>query len=412
MKITASMKIFIVLICITAFFYNAIGNGYFMLLLCLVPVAFYITRLLPKFELNSSMAFIMFIIFAEISTSFSEIKDSSNKFLLIMVVLLIMRLVLEDNFGWQKFFSTVLFVITAISVAATVLSPIAPNMMLGLAKILYRGSDYEMYSELFYNESYAGLYGQTAINAYAISIFLSFAIVALFSNQKAKLNYVLLGAGVIALLLTKKRSFLFANAVASVVLFVQNSRGDKDKLKKLGRLLFLIAVIFLVVKYAPATRGIMEKFTALGESGDITNGREASWAETVEIWKQSPVFGIGTNTLIGRYGISSHNVYLQLLAEMGVLGMISYIFLLMTTFVRSRRIYQSVLTDDTLTGKETTIYGMSIYMQTIFIVYSFFGNPVYGINYILLYIVFGAVMDSYQKNQRRNRDENRNIDLS
>jgi len=400
---TISMKIFLIMICITAFFFNSIGNGYFMLILCLLPVCFKVFSMLTRLEFNSSAMLIQFIAFAYISSRVSFLKDSSNKFIFMMIMFLIIKFVLEDSFGWQKFFSSLLFFIAVLSVAATLLSAVAPDMMLSVAKVLFREEAFYTYSLLFDNQSYAGLYGHTSMNGYVVSIFLAFIVVALFSKNRAKLNYVLLGAGIIALILTKKRSFLLANVVATLVLFIQNSKSDESKLKAAGRLLFLVIAAFLVIRYAPATQGIMEKMSLLENSGDFTNGRAVSWKETIEIWKQNPIFGVGPNVMVGGYGLSTHNVYIQLLAEMGIFGAISYILLLWTSFRRSKKAYQNILKDNILNEKKS-IYGVSIYMQVIFIVYSFFGNPVYGINFMLPYIIFVGVMDSYQKYRRKVRE--------
>jgi len=395
-----SMRFFIIMICITAFFYNAIGNGYFMLILCLVPVCLKIIRMLTRIRLNSSAMLMVFIAFAFLSATFSLLQSVSNRFLFIMIMFFVIKLVLEDNFGWQKFFSTLLFLITVLSIAATFLSVIAPNVMLNVAKMFFSGEALDTYILLFDGGSYAGLYGQTGINAYVISIFLAFIVTSLFSENRAKLNYALLAIGIIALFLTKKRSFLLANIIATLVIFMQNSKSDKNKMKKVSRLLFLVIAAFLVVRYAPATQGLIEKMMTLENAGDITNGRIVSWEDTIEMWKQSPMFGIGTNVMNKGYGISTHNVYIQLLAEMGIFGAISYVLLLWTSFRRSEKIYQDILKDETLINGEKSIYGVSIYMQVIFIVYSFFGNPVYGINFMLPYIVFVGVMDSYQKYRR------------
>lgn len=394
-----SMKIFIILICITAFFSNAIGNGYYMLILCLVPVCIKFINLLPRIKINSSIPLMLFIGFSYISSTFSASKEDSNKFIFVMIIYLIVKLVLEDNFGWQRFFSKILFFITAISVAATFLSVVAPDMMLSIANMLYSGEAFDTYSKLFYNSSYAGLYGQTAINGYVISIFLAFAIVPLFSEKRAKLNYVLLGIGIIALLLTQKRSLILANIIATLVFFMVNSKSDKKKLKQIGRLLFLVIVVFLVIQNSQATQGIIDKMSLLESSGDITNGREALWTDTFEIWKKNPIFGVGINSMNSVYGLSTHNAYIQLLAEVGIFGVISYIIFLWTSFKRSEKAYQYILNDDTLINR--SIYGVAVYMQAVLIVYSFFDNIVYNINCMLLYILFVSAIDSYQKYRYR-----------
>ena len=76
-----SMKILIIMMCITAFFFNAMGNGYVMLILCLIPVMLRALILITRVELNSSAALMLFILFAYMSSTFSASRADSNKFI-------------------------------------------------------------------------------------------------------------------------------------------------------------------------------------------------------------------------------------------------------------------------------------------------------------------------------------------
>ena len=65
-------------------------------------------------------------------------------------------------------------------------------------------------------------------------------------------------------------------------------------------------------------------------------GRQVFWSETIEVFKTAPFFGTGLNTYteaVQRYnpqwsGYYSHNCYLQMLAETGIVGLASFLWIM------------------------------------------------------------------------------------
>ena len=409
---SASIKVFIVLLCITAFFYSMVGNGYILLALSLVPVVHKIISCFSK-KVKLSASWLTFIFLAVLSTALSPVTEDSYKFIYLLVGYFLVKLILENESGWQPFFAKTVYIFTSIVIIATFLSVLAPDFMLSLAEKFYSGETLEVYLQLFHNEAYPGIYGQTAINSYFISIFIAFLVSNIFNNQKKTLSYVLLIFAIIALFLTKKRSFLVGNVLAAFILFWRNTLSDKNKIRKMLTLAVIVVIIYLIILYHPATQGLVEKMAALDNADDISNGRLASWEMTIEIWKTSPLLGVGTNALVNVYGLSSHNVYLQVLAEMGIFGACAYIFLLASTLKQSLHTYGQLLQEPAFTQKNKAIAGTSIYMQVLLIVYSFFGNPLYDIMFMLPYTLFVAAMESYNRTYLRRGEmyENRNPDV-
>ena len=147
----------------------------------------------------------------------------------------------------------------------------------------------------------------------------------------------------------------------------------------------------------PATREVFNKLNL----EDPTNGREDLWMQTIEIWKKNPLFGIGAGSLMAVYELSSHNVFLQVLAEMGILGAAAYVLMLYFAFRDSYKSFKLILADDALSLDEKINYEASLYMQVVFIVYSVFGNPLYGISFVLPYVFFVAQLKSYSMYRRK-----------
>lgn len=394
-----SIDISLIIVAITAFFYYIIGNGYFLLIAAVAPVILTIFKKHIVFDIEDFW-WVVFVLLAIISLFFTSGLSGPIRFIFVITVLLVLKLIYEDIYGWQNLISRVFFIFSIVHVVAVLLSIITPDLILSIAKALYSGETYITYISLFELGSYAGITGQTGIAAFYISIFIAFIIGRLFRGEKTTANLLLLFVGAVALFLTQKRSFLVANVVAVIIVFLIDNRNDKKKIKRIITAGVIGIITYVALTYIPETQGILEKINALSET-DITNGRKILWEDTIEIWKQSPMFGVGAGSLVSQYDMSSHNVFIQILAEMGALGLMAYIMMLCTAFSQSLKGYKDVISDRTLNVITKANYSAAIYMQIVYIVYSFFGNPLYGISFVLPYVVFVTQFKSYNRNSMK-----------
>ena len=91
--------------------------------------------------------------------------------------------------------------------------------------------------------------------------------------------------------------------------------------------------------------------------------------------------GIGplaTNRYYGAF--LGHNIYFQTLCEMGIVGFIALCTLLIVGLNRKIQIIQS--------GRGTEFDLLSAFIQLFFIIYGFFGNPLFSYVFIIPYIMF------------------------
>ena len=406
-----STKMFLLFLCITAFFYGMIGNGYILMLLSFMPVFFKLPSITFK---RIPLAWIPFVLFALLSSVFSYSSAKTNIFVVMMIMLLAMKMLLENEIGWQRFFFKIFVFLAGANVFATFLSLIAPDMMTAFVKIVYPEVGYNMYKNLIEVGAYPGMNAQTSQTAFFISIYISYLVNCILDSPKKTINYLILAFSLGALFLTQKRSFIIGNLVAALVIFLHNNVSDTKKNRKIMSLFFILALTYVIIHYIPATRGIVDKMTTLENVGDITNGRAAYWSETLMIWRRNPIFGIGANSFYEVYGISVHNVYIQTLVELGVVGFFSLILLLLSSLETTFRASELLRMVNEFDKNDRIICSMSIYMQILFMVYAFFGNPLYGISFILPYTIFVAVGGSYF-NYLRGKivyDENGNINIS
>jgi O-antigen ligase len=76
----------------------------------------------------------------------------------------------------------------------------------------------------------------------------------------------------------------------------------------------------LVLLAALAVSGLRQTNVSLTDKNDTAQARIHLWAEGFELFRQSPLFGIGIGAYEDEIGQVAHNSYIQAIAETGVLG--------------------------------------------------------------------------------------------
>ena len=132
----------------------------------------------------------------------------------------------------------------------------------------------------------------------------------------------------VALVYTASRgnmvSWLLSNSLVMFYYF------RNRKISFVSKIFWGIVAIFLI---AGLVHFLAEEFeeqwlrmTTFGEGSD--NGRLTLWETALSLWKRYPIFGAGYNGMYHHSTAVSHNTYIQILAETGLVG-----FVLMTVFV-------------------------------------------------------------------------------
>jgi O-antigen ligase len=68
--------------------------------------------------------------------------------------------------------------------------------------------------------------------------------------------------------------------------------------------------------------------------------RLAIWSDGMSYFKESPLWGIGPRSFGSRYGMTAHNSYLLVAAELGIAGYFLWMSMSVVTFVQLNRITQ------------------------------------------------------------------------
>lgn len=203
---------------------------------------------------------------------------------------------------------------------------------------------------------------------------------------------------VFALVATAKRGpFIFA-LIAICIVFLEvktNNRLPKLITIVLFGALFVTAFVALE-QVIPQIGELFNRFSTYssGDINEVGSDRGYLWNQAIVLWEQNPIFGNGVGTFRYQWSafhttIYAHNVYLGLLAETGIVGLVAYLYALISVM---KGLISSVRHLDRLDGRWST----PIIFATLFVIYyatySFVGAPNYDVeNYAIFYIYVCSV---------------------
>lgn len=111
------------------------------------------------------------------------------------------------------------------------------------------------------------------------------------------------------------------------VLFVLFLFVVRTGLAALPALLISVAAFLYAVLDNSA---LQDRLLSIGsEASGGGSGRYVLWDNAIEMWSESPIFGGGFSAYYQRYGEAAHNTYIQIVAELGLIGLFLYILVLL-----------------------------------------------------------------------------------
>lgn len=228
--------------------------------------------------------------------------------------------------------------------------------------------------------------------------------------DKNKIDLIGLALCFLALLMSGKRTFTMLAIIAYVLIFY--ILRDKKRTIKFLKLSFIMMVIlgiaFLTI---PAVRLVGKRIIEF--SGDNTyNGRSYYWIAAFDIFKNHKMLGIGMGCFAEYFDLffhrlgnleayDAHNIYIQMLAEVGILGEMLFISMFLVTLINSLLLLRKRY----IRENEKCIYVLSysIYLQVWFLIYGLTGNPLYGASQLFFYMTAVSMIVSLKLFERKYR---------
>ena len=230
-----------------------------------------------------------------------------------------------------------------------------------------------------------------------LGLTLPFALIAAITNSQKRLLYITASFLILTgLILTFSRGAYVALvfSLISIIPFV----GHKLKTKKTGVILIFIITLFLFFGQPISSRFISSFDASEGSNA----GRILIWEKAIEVFKQNPVVGVGLGNypttqddlISSRSPINAHNTYLEIATELGLLGLLLWMGVLISTFLALfRRANPNTLAFGALSG------------LVFFSIHGFFETIIYSPqNLVLFSLILAAAFGANNKTKERITD--------
>lgn len=236
----------------------------------------------------------------------------------------------------------------------------------------------------------------------------------LFQKKKIKIrNLFLFIFFLIGLSMTGKRGpLLFAIlSLVITVLATNKKRFTRTQLQK-GVIVSLILIVSFIVAYinVPQLKQVINRFAiANNDLNDLSSGRiEYFWVYAIDMFLDKPFFGNGWRSFkyseIGTLNANdAHNIYLQLLAEVGLVGFVLVLFFMISSLITTYKAIRKNEVCSCLSDRSMCIMKMSFAYQVFFILYGFTGNPLYDPQCYFPYVLCCAIGYSVANRIRNTR---------
>lgn len=259
-----------------------------------------------------------------------------------------------------------------------------------------------------YNGYRAGITTHYSQNAMYIVFVLIVAACSYFCKEKkerTRTEFLWLIMVVVALMLTAKRAHLVFGIISIIIVYYyMNTTRKSVKIIRMagGVFMGLIAIILLYICMPSFFETILGRFLDNGYE-DITSGRLPMWKLAITLFIRNPIFGVGwggykyyyREYIWGGWNIktsllNTHNVYLQVLCETGIVGFTIFVYifycLLRKVIIEVRRGGLSCL-------KYRKILAISLGMICFFLLYSLTGCCLYDLTFHI-FIICMAMLNS------------------
>lgn len=361
--------------------------GYFfnMYLLALVG-AFFVVGLIIfrdgslniKFNKKHSPLFIWIFIWL-ISCAYSLKFDYALKYVIYLVIITLSFVALDEETlkkvpNWLMFFC-------GIHIAFILIQAFNNSFVVLLTQKLLKPAQFAVAQEIYiYAGALTGITGQSGAAALYCVTFISTIIPKAVKNRWW---YLLIVPAFIALMLTQKRSFLFLSFVLVVIaeFFFIKSKSLKKKISFV--LICIVAVTiayYLIGEYFDVTRMI----------GKINRGSDSNRSilrsEMITLFFDHPLLGCGLYSTDALFGMTGHNIYLQLLCENGAVAAIFYIY----CFIGLINLIFKIKSNN-----ETILFSRITLLFTL--LYGLVGNPIYEYVQVVIIIYSYVCLTNFKK---------------
>lgn len=339
----------------------------------------------------------------------------------IFIFILGLIILLKIDYNYYIISLKIIFVFSLVYSLSAIFQYINSDLYSKIILPLFEHSQKEEVLRLYNYGYYTGFTEQTAFLAgylvFGIGVIITLYRTALISSKWKCLFVLSTPILLYALMLTGKRAHLLFMVVSAILTLIVTSviKKNFNKLVKLTGSIVMIIILSIVSlpkllmnnNFFINNRLLHRISTSIegfisGE--DITSGRVDLYAYSIELFKESPILGIGWREFsefsVGMINVDTgshpHNIYLQLLTELGLLGFV--IFLIPVVYIYFITIKSlKYISDNSSHIIWEPMIKFSLYIQTFFLLYGLTGNLLTDHLFILIYFFSITMVLSFKK---------------
>lgn len=398
------------------------GSNALLYLSILIPMAILfilnIKRKVPK-KLMVTLIVTLIIVFVELINNHYFSNGNRSK-PIIFTIYLFLPFVLQLNkenfrisykviklFGFEHIFGTYSAVIFKSFYESKVL-PFLDSLHLDVLS-----------SSQYYSGVNTGFTTHYSTNGMYLSI-ITILLFTEFLNKKSAKNTILMILSLMALFIIGKRGHAIFTIIACLLEYLFLNR-EKISKKILSITIFLILTtitIQVVSSSVPQVLTVLNRINVTSNQ-NLLSGREKFYDLAIKLWDNHKILGNGWGAFSSYYQMNlvntfrfsyldAHNVYLQLLCETGIIGLILFL-ILFAYFVATA--YKECKNTKKVSNERKILY-FSFAYQIFFLLYCLTGNPLYDAQcYVIYFTCIGCTLSYLNllggtEGEKKNNDNN------
>jgi len=317
------------------------------------------------------------------------------RFVFTLALCLLNFILLISNDRWLEITLKMLTVTSLFFLLGSVIQLFAPDLILGFNRLHLSDVLFEKSLEFYRNGALNGLTYQTGVNGFILSILMGINLGYIYKTDSLLTKFLLWGSYFIVfylLILTRKRGFILFNVLLLCFIIYRLSK------KKVVAFIIVLIISLLILLMVFTTEGGLQLVQRTLNQKDFTTGRSAMIEIMWNDFLENPIIGNGTYTTVDvvKYH-HGHNIYFQVLRENGILGFLSLIGGLLIGFIKTN--IKLIQYENNQSKKYILI--ISLYFQSLFILWGATGNPLYDTYPIFFYFIAIAMSETLE-NQNYN----------
>lgn len=335
---------------------------------------------LSKIRISTQMIIMALVtVVSAIGVIYTKSPDEGSREAVLTLVVWVMLISFAQNRILLDRLKKTICIFSLIVFLGVLFQYLFPNMANDIFRSILRKDSYEQLIRSFeVDGAYAGFSAYTPDAAYFCAALFGFAIFGWLQGKglsftKKIMRIAVIVLSVFAIILTSKRGVAIALLVSFVITYMVWKKFSVKTIVSVIGLIVVASVLLYIFSEQNEEIGLFfRRFNAT--DGDITTGRTEIWRNAWE--NLSNIFvGMGTGASYSLYEMGLHNIYLQLLFDHGLIGLIIYLLFFASNLISAIKRNEPI----------------AIYMQLLLLVYGFSGNPLYSNSFFIVYVIFSIV---------------------